>query len=438
MEEKSTTATIEELFGVSSPDDLRRKFHRAFARKHKALNGYEMIKFLKWLIEGCVACAFPGSEDIYCEKDDDTGQPRFCLVEKRGVEVLQRIGLIESRVLTAEAKHWLCTERYVPTPKGQRFFSNVPETYRGGEPYALTPGEDLQFWTVILRHGSQELPDVYPYIGTEAPDSRKILSEYETCLAEGCEARITGPHSLRLIPASAFALDEYPVLEGKVGPRIIRSWFDTVINPILADLKHKEGLLVLRNWTWRVPPGHLESVRPVEESPWQVSADNLEQLISFYPNVEDLIERHDEGVSELEDACKALHNALAVSRPAKDAYAKAKEDNSLIETQGTPINAVLPGPGEQDLDLIAQYIVNTAGELPHYHIYSPVWNKYKAEFLGSLEDPAVRPLRDASVQAGENLLRTVNELTALLKQIRSRLSLQLDVPFVTGQSAPEE
>lgn len=436
MNEKSTTATIEELFGVSSLDDLRRRFHRAFARKHKALNGYEMIKFLRLLIEGCVACEWPGSEDIYCEKDDDTGQPRFCLVEKRSVEVLQRIGLIESRVLPAEARHWLCTERYVPTPKGQRFFGNVPETYRGGEPYAFTPGEDRQFWTVILRQGSKELPDVYPYIAAEALDSRKLLSEYETCLAEGCDARITGPHSLRLIPPSAFALDEYPILEGKVGPRIIRSWFDTVINPILADLKHEERLLVLRNWTWRVPPGHLESLRPVEESPWQVSVDNLEQLITFYPNVEDLIERHDAEVSELEDACRALHTSLAVREPVKDAYAKAKGDNSLTD-QGTPINGVLRGPEEQDLDLLAQYIVNTADELPHYYVYSPVWNKYKSEFLSSLEDPAVRPLREATVQAGEKLLRTVNDLTALLKQIRARLSLQFDVPFVTGQSAEE-
>lgn len=438
MNDKSTTATVEELFGMPV-DQVRTAFGREFARRRIAINGYEMIGLLGRLSEGFIGRDPYSNEKIICYWKGKNGTSQVWFeVEERTVDALLRMLLIERRDLPAEAAPSFGKEFYVLTATGQRFFANIPEKYRSGELSDREPREDREFWTVIVEETPDLPPLVYPWIAAEAPDARAVISQYaDGSPAMDIEPRVSGPHSLRWIPPSALAFDEHPPLEGKVGPRIIRSWFDTVINPMLADLKHDERMLVLRNWTWRVPPGHLESLRPIEESPWQVSVDNLEQLISFYPHVEGLIERHDGEATELEDACRALHNSFAVSQPVKDAYAKAKDDNSLTG-EGKPINGVLRGPEERDLDLLAQYIVNTADELPDYYVYSPVWNKYKSEFLISLEDSAVRPLRDATVQAGEKLLGTVNDLTAVLKQIRARLSLQFDVPFITGQSAPEE
>lgn len=437
VQNKTNTATVEELFGMS-PDELRTEFKKAFARLKWAVNGYEMIEFLQWLTEGCIGCELFGSTEkvgCYCKGDSGAGGV-WLYVERRSVEALLRMRLVESRIAPGEAQP-LYRKLYVATTNGEKFFSEVPNTYRGGEPNALKPDEDRQFWTAILEQAPNEPPAVYPYLASAEPDGRTILSIYNVIPAEGCNVRVTGPHSLRWIPPSAIALDAYPVLGDTVGPRIIRSWFDTVINPILESLKLEQRLLEDRNWTWRVPPGHLESIRPVEESAWQVSVDNLEQLISFYPNVEDLIERHDQEVSELQEACRALHMSLSASTPAKNAYDKAKQDSSLTRA-GTTINSVLRGPEERDLDLLAQYIVNTADELLDYYVYSPVWNKYKSDFLVSLEDPVVKPLRDSTVQAGDRLLGTVTDLSALLKETRAGLSLQFDVPFTTGQSSQDE
>jgi hypothetical protein len=430
-EEKYTTASIEELLGIS-PD----AFKKAFARERWAVNGYEMIQFLEWLMDGGIGFEVLGSsEKIGCYFK---GNGLRLYVERRSAEALLRIGLIEARVTTSDADPSFRRKIYLATAKGQKFLSTVPSDYRGGEPDAPEPLEDDQFWTAILENAPNEPPAVYPYIGEKEPDGSGIISMYESVSAESCSVRVTGPHSLGLIPPSALAFDVYPILEGKVGPRIIRSWFDTVINPILADLKHKESLLVLRNWTLRVPPGHLESLRPVEESPWQVSVDNLEQFICFYPHVADLIERHDRERSELEEACRALHSALSMSKTLKDAYEKAKSDNSPTD-QETPINAVLlGGTDEQHLEMLAQYIVNTAGELPGYYVHSPVWNKYSAEFLVALQDPAISPVRASAVENGERLLKTVKDLIALLKQTRARLSLWFDVPFVTAQPGLDE
>lgn len=426
MNEKSTTATIEELLGMPV-DQVRKVAQKAVARLKWEINGYEMIEFLQWLIEGCIGIELRGStEYVFCSCK---GGP-LLHVERRNVEALRRMGLVESRYAPSEAQPRLYWRIYEATPNGEKFFNTVPEDYRGGEPDVLESDEGKEFWTVILEDKPNRPPHVYPYVARDEPDVKTILSVYESAPADPSNVRITGPHSLGSIPPSAVCLDAFPT----VGPRIIRSWFDTVINPILENLKLEEKLLVLRNWTWRVPPGQLESIRPIEESAWQVSVDNLEQLISFYPNVEDLIERHDQEASELEDACRILHKSLSASDAIKEAYAKAKQDDALTE-EGT---SVLRGSDEEHLDLLAQYVVNTSGEVPSYYVHSPVWNKYRSDFLLSLEEPAISPIRDAAIQAGEKLLGTVNDLSALLKEIRARLSLQFDVPFITSQSAADE
>ncbi len=435
MNEETNTATVEELIRV--PAEELRAAWRAYARWKWAVNGYEMIEFLQRLTEGCIGYELLGSisEKVacYCKGENNSGGVQLPPVERSSVEALLRMKLVESQIRTSDSQPRSSWKIYLPTPDGEKFFSTVPETCRGGEPAELSSDEGNRFWIAIVKDKPNEQPAVYPYVAAEAPDARTILSLYGVAPTESSGVRITGPHSLREIPPSALCLDAYPT----VGPRIIRSWFDTVINPILENLKLEEKLLVQRNWTWRVPPSHLESIRSIVESAWQVSVDNLEQLITFYPNVEDLIERHDQEESELEDACRALHEALSTSSAIKEAYGKAKQDDALTE-QGTAVNSVLHGSDDQHLDLLAQYIVNNAEELPNYYVHSSVWNKYRSEFLSSLEDPAISPLRNAAVQAGEKLLGTVNELSALLKEIRSRLSLQFDVPFVTSQSATDE
>lgn len=61
---------------------------------------------------------------------------------------------------------------------------------------------------------------------------------------------------------------------GEAGPRIVRSWFDTVINPLLQNLGLEKNLLQEKNWTWTVPPGKLESIRPIKEMGWNVIGDS--------------------------------------------------------------------------------------------------------------------------------------------------------------------
>jgi hypothetical protein len=77
----------------------------------------------------------------------------------------------------------------------------------------------------------------------------------------------------------------------RVGPgrNIVRTWFDTVINPILAGLDTEQRLLGKHNWTWQFRPGGLESIRHVVA--WvrlgsrADARPNLEQFVSFHSEI---------------------------------------------------------------------------------------------------------------------------------------------------------
>ena len=43
-----------------------------------------------------------------------------------------------------------------------------------------------------------------------------------------------------------------------IGPRIVRAWFDTVVNPLLNGLEKEQQLLAQHNWTWEFSPPSLE------------------------------------------------------------------------------------------------------------------------------------------------------------------------------------
>jgi hypothetical protein len=218
----------------------------------------------------------------------------------------------------------------------------------------------------------------------------------------------------------------------KVGERIVRGWFDTVINPLLQSLKWEQGRLEKKNWTWQVPPGHLESIRPIKDMISRLAEDNLEQFAKFYPVIKENMDFHDEERAQLLVACKKLQRVVEESEELEAIYQRAKSDDSMTP-RGTPLNDVFGSYTEREhLELLAQCVVNQWGELPSSNIYAPVWNKYQAEFLALLNLPAIKPQKELTERAGKKLLQTVQHLIALLKETREQLSLKYDVPYVTA------
>jgi hypothetical protein len=212
-----------------------------------------------------------------------------------------------------------------------------------------------------------------------------------------------------------------------LGPRIVRAWFDTVINPLLNALEKEQQLLAQQHWTWEFSPPSLESIHRVQA---YVDRDNLEHFTQHYPEVARAIEEHDQQQLLLLQYCQQLQSMIAGSPELLALYQQATTPEALAEV-GTTMERLFSGsPQEQRLHLLAQYIVNHAGELPYFYIIAPLWNTHRQAFLTLLEHASIRPVSEVTNQAGAAMWRSVDRLFRLLKEVRQKLAEEHDVPYV--------
>ena len=95
-----------------------------------------------------------------------------------------------------------------------------------------------------------------------------------------------------------------------IGPRIVRAWFDTVINPLLNGLEKEQQLLAQHNWTWEFSPPSLETIHRVHA---YVDRNNLEHFTQHYPEVARAIEEHDQQQLLLLQHCQQLQSLIVNS-----------------------------------------------------------------------------------------------------------------------------
>ena len=215
----------------------------------------------------------------------------------------------------------------------------------------------------------------------------------------------------------------------RIGPRIVRAWFETVINPLLNALRAENTLLQKKDWTWQFYQTGLEMIKPVTQYIDADAVDNLEQILHFYPSLKTKIENHDEATDRLFQACRGLHTTIVSRSDLEDIYrtvtSQAKLSKSMEEMFASR-------EASEHINLLTEYIVNNTGELPYYYTVSPLWNRYREQFLKVLGHPAVVPYTKKTTKAGEQLMRANEALVKSLKNIREELSLKHDVPYVGG------
>lgn len=217
----------------------------------------------------------------------------------------------------------------------------------------------------------------------------------------------------------------------KIGARIVRTWFDTVINPLLQALKAEQTRLAKRDWTWQHFSGDFESIRSIQQMISPLAEDNLEQFIKFYPVINKAIQSHEKERLELRQTCQALQSLLEQSTELRKIYGQVKEDDALT-LNGESINRVfLDGDDASHLKFLSQYIINRHEFLPGYITHANAWNKYRNDFFALLNLPAMKKEHAKLAQQGERLSKTVIRLIEQLKQAREDLSLVYDEPYVT-------
>ena len=218
----------------------------------------------------------------------------------------------------------------------------------------------------------------------------------------------------------------------RIGPRIVRAWFDTVINPMLNALRAENTLLQKKDWTWQFYQTGLEMIKPVSQYIDADAVDNLEQMLYFYPSLKGKIENHDEARDRLFQACRDLHTTIVSRSDLEDIYRTVISQESLAKL-GKRMEEMFGSREPSDhINLLAEYIVNNTGEFPYYYTVSPLWNRYRERFLKVLGHPAVVPYTKKTTKAGEQLMRATEALVKGLKDVREELSLKHDVPYVGG------
>src|SRR2546426_7654624 len=231
------------------------------------------------------------------------------------------------------------------------------------------------------------------------------------------------------------------------GPRVVRAWFGTVINPLLKGLVQERSLLLQRNWTWQFRPGVLESIRQAENYVPLDARANLEQFLEFYVDARSAIREHDELVSQLTGACQRLHDAIVNKSPLRTRYDELTSMESLqaafekqsrrfrISEQNATADQLLSEvfggyPPSDHLAVLAQYIVNNTGKLPDHFTTAPFWNEYQEKFLTVLQGGEIAKKYTETTSIGTRLLKTSDFLSVRLQEIRLSLSVQYDVPYV--------
>ncbi len=92
-------------------------------------------------------------------------------------------------------------------------------------------------------------------------------------------------------------------------------------------------------------------------------------------------------------------------------------------------------PASDRFKLIAQNVVNEAGQLPSHYSTAKFWNFNRERLLQSLTLPNVQEHYSSTVQIGEHLARVSITILNQLKDVRLDLSLRYDVPYVETDRA---
>lgn len=217
------------------------------------------------------------------------------------------------------------------------------------------------------------------------------------------------------------------------GPNIIRAWFDTVVNPLIRALNVEEKCLDRKDWTWNPFRGVLESILPIERHLDDEILPNVHQFFSFYPDLRELVDRHDDLVNMLSRSCGILQELLQTNAALHHLYAEAVSSESLKKLGTDAQEAFSASSSEKErYAILAEHIINNRGLLPDYYVGAVLWNAWNDRFLALQREPSVAIEYDALVDIGERLHLCVRELRSSLENRRDKLSTENDVPIVAS------
>jgi len=220
-----------------------------------------------------------------------------------------------------------------------------------------------------------------------------------------------------------------------VGPRIVRAWFDTLINPLIAALESEMRVLGQRDFTWRFRPAGFELVRKVEQHLDSLYRANLDQFLAIYRSLAAQFQDHDNRVERLRLHVGELHALISRNEEFLRVLEASLSFESLQTIGVRSIDEVFGAyPKEDGIQLIAQYLVNNTAHLPAHHSTAKFWNLRRAEFREILSKHGIVDKYESVLCQADELGGFDSALVETLKDLRLSLSLRVDQPFVAPEA----
>lgn len=329
-----------------------------------------------------------------------------------------------------------CSFDGVPEMKGR---TPIREWLEQKLPHLVTyPLQDLRVHRVEADN-TTKIPSNRAVIVIEIGDSN--LAPHQSGKDSLYYYRVGG-HS---IPAPHFYLE---TLRGRArfpGPRVVRAWFDTVINPLLLDLGSQHDLLRKRSWKFDRLTQSISGVRPLGDrriAPYWVR-ENQDQLFEIYSDIATAFNnrgsaytlfhervvfffrtiRESQALIHIFQICTTSDSLKAIRDMAKESYMQGLSDDDFLKR-------LCSGPVDVFLDRLAGHVVNMIPELEETHSDSLFWNTQGEKFLQMLRSSEAGYCESRVKEASEVLLNEGLTLIGLLTETRRQLSQQQGVPYI--------
>jgi hypothetical protein len=215
----------------------------------------------------------------------------------------------------------------------------------------------------------------------------------------------------------------------KASSKIVRAWFDTVINPLASGLSLVLSYLKDDDYTWNSTYQNFIEIKSIREFYDYKYQANYEQLVKTeYPELLAFTKEYDLKRNNFNDACIKLFEKLVASKNLQkliydiiDIYEKTAE---ISKDDAEYLRKI------ESINWIAAYLINNKNELPFNSIFRIIWNNEKVNFYNILN---INGINDSNLEVKENR-RLFEEITVkTLKSIQefsNNLSLKYGEPIV--------
>jgi len=212
-------------------------------------------------------------------------------------------------------------------------------------------------------------------------------------------------------------------------PRIVRVWFDALVNPLLDNLRVEYERVKERTWVWRWRHHIVSAAFPLGYFLYWNGCNDPEQFFQTDSRFHPAITRYMASIRELIDTCASLHEAISSDDHFKAVYRTATSSTSLHRL-GMTAKAVFGGyPKEKRPGLIVEHIINRTPSTAAAPLSDQFWSVWHDEFLQVLDTEDLRPHVVRMNAAGERMLDAIAHLIEILEEVRSRLSVKYGVPY---------